>query len=141
MLISAVALPNPLPKLEVSTSQAEIDLDETISFNATEHTLSSRGTPVGVRCFEHNWAADGLYALSEVGKKDDLEGKNIYDVAGRFCYQLNGRKISANDPTVGKRYWFRNVFKTSPLPFVPVTTRIVNAVRVPGTVTGKRWTV
>ncbi|KKZ60915.1 hypothetical protein EMCG_00676 [[Emmonsia] crescens] len=136
-LSSNTSVFSPLPKPEVSTSQAEIDLDETIPFiNATERTLSSRA-PVGVRCWELNWAADALYALGEVDKKDDLKGKNIYDVAGRFCYQTNGHKISANDATIGKHYWFRNVFKTSPLPFVPVTTRIVNAVKVRGTVSGK----
>lgn len=35
------------------------------------------------------WAANGQYAIGEVGKKDNIDEKNIYDVAGKFCSEMN----------------------------------------------------
>ncbi|PGH08242.1 hypothetical protein GX51_01396 [Blastomyces parvus] len=140
MLISAHALPEPLSKPEISTSQAEADVEEIIpSINATEHGLSPRGT-LKLMCYTtatEKWAADGRVPIREDGKNYDLKGKNLYDVAGKFCYEKNGYKFSKNGGYTSQKYWFKNALKTFPLPFVPVTVNIVNADFRAGTVNAK----
>lgn len=120
-LPSNISVSRPLPK-------AEIDVDELIpSVNTTEHNLVARGA-TKLRCYDsrtEKWAADGLTPIREVGKNYDLKEKNIYDVAGKFCYEYNGYKFTRSGD-IGKKYWFRNVFKTFPIPFVPVKVGVVN---------------
>ncbi|PGH29557.1 hypothetical protein GX50_07699 [[Emmonsia] crescens] len=85
-----------ISKPEVFTSHAEIDVDESIPFilNAIEHKLSACESHE-LHCYYGNrspmfkWAANGQYAIGEVGKKDNIDEKNIYDVAGKFCSEMN----------------------------------------------------
>ncbi|OAX78181.1 hypothetical protein ACJ72_07512 [Emergomyces africanus] len=141
MLASTAAFPNPLSKSEASISQAEIDIDEIIPpINSTEHALLPRGLSE-LFCLDSNygkWAADGRYAIHEVGKKGNLNGKNIYEVAGKFCHEINGHKFSRSGREyLAKSYWFKSSSKTFPFPFVPVQIQLMNMLRTPGTVSGK----
>lgn len=110
-------------------------------FNATEHKLSPR-TPPEIDCYKgpkDQWAADGRHPIGEVGKGYDLGNKNIYDVAKKFCYESAGHRFGKGYEWVGKEYWFKNAWKTFPIPFVPVTIQVHNHAK-PGQIDAKHCT-
>lgn len=82
-----------------------------------------------MRCYQfeprYTWAVDGLHPLRELGKDYDLGG-NIYDVAKKYCRESHGQIFINDYNWIGKVYFFKNVLKTFPLPFVPVRVGIAN---------------
>ncbi|PGH31672.1 hypothetical protein GX50_05566 [[Emmonsia] crescens] len=136
VLTSAFALPNSSPNPGVSISQAGIDVNEVISsIKATER----KRTPLykfKLFCYDSKfdtWAVDGLQAISQVGKKaGSLKGKNIYDIAGKFCHENNGHQFHAKYESIRQRYFFKNTLPGFPLPFTPVSFRVLNYDKRPG---------
>ncbi|OAX83051.1 hypothetical protein ACJ72_02597 [Emergomyces africanus] len=147
LLASSLALSNSQQRSEVSTSDTEIDIGEIIPsvVNATGHSLSARHSP-RLLCYNSNdnkwtrWAADGRHAIGEVGKRrDNLEGKSIYEVAKKFCSQAKGHKFNGRDGKFEKIYWFRNAWKNFRKSKVPVTVRILDYGKI-GAVEGRACT-
>ncbi|KKZ60889.1 hypothetical protein EMCG_00650 [[Emmonsia] crescens] len=134
LLTSTLAVPSPLPKPEMNAAETVPSI-----FDATEHKLSPRTIP---ECFDnpkHQWAADGRRPIGEVGKGYDLGNKNIYDVAKKFCYESAGHQFGKHYEWVGKDYWFKNAWKTFPIPFVPVSIQVLSYTK-PGRIDGKLCT-
>ncbi|KAL2369651.1 hypothetical protein RJ035_002536 [Blastomyces gilchristii] len=131
LLTSTLALPNQ--SFESVISCVDIDADKSIPsiLSPTELGLSARGGPA-LDCYDHRYkghkfAANGRYAIREAGKKrDNIKGKNIYEVTKKYCHQNNGHRFTRRSSKKENTYWFQNAWKNFPLPFVPMGIEIIN---------------
>ncbi|OJD23887.1 hypothetical protein ACJ73_04756 [Blastomyces percursus] len=68
-----------------------------------------------------------------------MEEKDLYEVAGRLCAEFDGREFPFCDGDV-REYWFKNAYKTFPLPFVPVGLGVANFGTTPAKFNAKHCT-